>query len=310
MAETTSDLLVVKEVVQFVLTTSATILECSDGMVRKIDETIEKTATIKRIEGEAGAQNMTTSNDLQFAIHQSQNYTATVADLKAFVTHEKRVKQIYKQIRRNPPNYKPLNDYISDIQQCLGKVTQSYSEFSESCNAALLTAEKGAIHCAEEQERQAARKLATQVVGGTATAATFAAGIGTGVALSVIAGVFTFGVGTVVGLSLTAAGTAVGGLVVGGAGAAATALIADNFKESEEAFRVLKENYKALLAMGKKVQLEIKCLQDSLQKINADVTHVIHNRDNHKTPRYALDLLQATLQRIDPKNPLGKKNSE
>ena len=307
MSRITTELSVVKEIIEFVTTSCHMILDSADSIAQRIDEIIEKTVTIKRIEGEAAAQNRTTCNDLQFAIQKSRNYTATVTDLKAFAINERRLERIYEQIRKDPPNYQPLNDYISDIQRCLGEVTQLHREFSEACNAALSTAERGEIHCGVQQKKQATKKKATQVVGGTATAATFAAGIGTGVALSVVAGVFTFGVGTVVGLGLTAAGATAGGVLVGTAGATATALIADDFKESEKAFRVLKESYNTLLTTGSDMKLKADCLQENLQLIEQKVNAVIHSKDNHETPEYALDILQATLKRLNPNNPLAEQ---
>ena len=301
MSKLTPEVLLVKEVMQLVITIFSMILDSAESMGRKIDEIIEKTATIKRIEGEATAQNRKICKELQFAIQKSQTYMATVMDLKVFTTDQRRLERIYEQVRQDPPNYQPLTEYINDIQRCLQRVTQLHREFSESCNAALLNAQRGEAYCAEQQKKQTAKKRTTQVVGGTATAATLATGIGTGVVLSVVAGVFTFGIGTVVGLGATAAGATAGGLIVGSAGAAATALIADHFKESEEAFRKLKESYKTLQTMGSNIQLDVNGLQQSLQRIGANVADVIHSRDNHETPEYTLNILQASLAQLNPR---------
>ena len=123
-------------------------------------------------------------------------------------------------------------------------------------------------------------------MGGTVATAMVAVGVGTGITLSVIAGVFTFGAGTIVGLSVTAAGAAAAGVGSAGASAAVTAHIASDYAETETAFRKLKEIVASLQKNRTELQQAVQGLHCKVEITEANIDLVRNSMDNQGSPNY------------------------
>ena len=132
-----------------------------------------------------------------------------------------------------------ITKLTNQLKRSMVKAESKHQEYDNSCQNVRQTC----ILAAEESKKMRiaaqSKKKATQGVGGALAATTIAASVGTGVALSVVAGVFTFGIGTVVGLGITAGATAIGGAAVGTGTAIATHVIAMDFEKTEKALRSL-----------------------------------------------------------------------
>ena len=253
---------------------------------------------INAIEGESAAQNRAICQRLQSVTAQAQSYVVTVGNLST-IANQERIATINEMLQHQPPNQQPLRDYIRELEQTIGQVQHRHSEFSSACTTVIdLTNE--AVETNEAKAIAArTKKRAARVVGGTATTAIIAVGVGTGITLSVIAGVFTFGVGTIVGLSVTAAGAAAAGVGFGGVSAAVTAHIASDYEETETAFRRLKEIVASLQAIRTEMQQAVQSLHRKVEVIEADIGIVKNSMDNQGSPNYPMSRLNENLGRLD-----------
>ena len=129
-------------------------------------------------------------------------------------------------------------------------------------------------------------------MGGKATTAIVAVGVGTGITLSVIAGVFTFGVGTIIGLSVMAAGAAAAGIGFGGVSDAVTAHLASDYEETETVFRKLKE-------IAAEMQQAVQSLHRKVKVIEADIDLVKNSMDNQGSPNYPMNRSNENLGKLD-----------
>ena len=254
---------------------------------------------INAIEGESAgaAQNQTICQKLQYAAAQAQRYSAMVRELHT-IANQERIATINQQLQCQPPNQQPLKNYISELEETIGRVKQCYSKFSSACKTATeLTNEAIQTH---ENRAIAARtkKRAARIVGGTATTALVAAGVGTGITLSIVAGVFTFGVGTIVGLSVTAAAVPAAAVGFGGASAAVTAHIASDYEETETAFRLQKGSVASLQKNRTKMEQAVDSINRELEKIEGDI-NLIKIMDNQGSVKYPLSRLNEKLSELD-----------
>ena len=253
---------------------------------------------INAIEGESAAQNRVICQKLQYTTAKAQSYNVMVGNLST-IANQERIATINEMLQSQPPNQEPLRDYIRELEQRISQVQHRYTEFSAACTTAIdLT--NDAVETNEAKAIGArTKKRAARVVGGTATSAIIAVGVGTGITLSVIAGVFTFGVGTIVGLSVTAAGTAAAGIGFGGVSAAVTAHIASDYEETETAFRRLKEIVASLQAIRTEMQQAVQSLHRKVEVIEADIGIVKNSMDNQGSPNYPMSHLNENLGRLD-----------
>ena len=253
---------------------------------------------IDAIEGESAAQNRAICQKLQYAAAQAQRYSAMVRELHT-IANQERIATINQQLQCQPPNQQPLKDFIRELKQTIGRVKPCYSEFSSACKTAMeLTNEAIEIH---ENRATAARtkKRAARVVGGTATTAIVAAGVGTGVILSVVAGAFTFGVGTIIGLSATAVGAAAAGVVVGGVSAVTTAHIASDYAETETAFRLQKGGVASLQKIRTKMEQVVQSLNSKVEVIENDINLIKNIMANQGSVKHLLSRLNKNLAQLD-----------
>ena len=124
-------------------------------------------------------------------------------------------------------------------------------------------------------------------MGGTASAALIAGGVGTGVTLSVIAGVFTFGIGTVVGLSVTAVATGVAGVGAGVGAGISTSMLADHFDKAKVAFSDLISEFNELLHNAS--SMRESCLM--IRKRLCTISNKIDDIKFHKQQKHTMQLI-------------------
>ena len=143
-------------------------------------------------------------------------------------------------------NVKPLQDYLKQIVRYVGQCKDHYTILYSELEEALNNLESITSLCAKKQAVAKGKSTAAKAVGGTASAAVIAAGLGTGVSLSIVAGVCTLGVGAVLGLSLTAVGTIIGGPVIGAGAGVATHCIASYYEKLRQTFKSIWEDFNRL----------------------------------------------------------------
>ena len=217
-------------------------------------------------------------------------FICKVKELEAFTSSRK---QNDPHIHEDPPN-----DYTDFILQYAEQLCRIYRALCEISNEVLPTAEREAATFAKEEKNRRCKKRVATLLGGSAVVFTAGAGVGTGVVLSVVAGVFTFGIGTLVGLSLTAAGAAAGGALFGSTGAAATGFTAFRYMRAEEVFRELKESCELVARTGSAVKVQFSGLYRKIQLIKAAVADVKYDRDHNGIPKYALARLEEILAQL------------
>ncbi len=135
-------------------------------------------------------------------------------------------------------NYQNCKNRLEKGRKSLADSEVIYETLKSYCNDARRSCDAAEYKLKKEGESAQSKKTAAQVTGGVLGTA----GIGTGVALSVVAGIFTFGIGTVVGLATTAAVASAAGIGAGVAGA----VYAQQYSESAENFKKLSKNFSQL----------------------------------------------------------------
>lgn len=176
-----------------------------------------------------------------------------------------------------------LVDFYDDICRHLKEAQNKYSTFESDCREASRFAGRAASACKREGDRLNRNKKIGGVVGGGVAAA----GIGTGVALSVVAGIFTFGVGTVIGLATTAAASTVAGVVTG----VGTAIYAVDCHLAERKLDEVSRNFDSLTRKAECLQDEVPKVHDATKKLQ-DLANEHFNRPINITviKKYIVDV--------------------
>ena len=229
-----------------------------------VDKTTAAMKEIDKIEGEPAAQNR--EGCYKDAVEEAREYNEGFSNLASSTKNPTTMTTIERELERKPPNFQPLAEYFSSLEQSFETVKQCYSKFKKSCDDAIAAADRAASankeKAATHRQREARRRDTAVAVG---------AG---GVVLSVVAGVFTFGIGTAIGLGATAAataattigayGAAAAGAVGFAGGAAAGAVL---YEQLAEAFNQLKELYISLQTTTSTMQDELCHFHPFLEKI-------------------------------------------
>ena len=200
------------------------------------------------------------------AIQKAYQYIDSVDDLMWWLSQSKLLVSAFNGLNSNNPDLKPWQELLDKVHETSNKVGENYKELEEACSEASKICSDASDACIQESKNAAAKSTTTKVVGGTVVAGAMAAGIGGGVAASVVTGVFTFGIGTIVGLGITAAASTVAGLGIG-ATTAATHVIAKEFEKASKAFRQLCQKFDDLLDITHK-------LQEESAKVNNKIIHI------------------------------------
>ena len=215
-----------------------------------VDETTAAMKRIDQIEGQQAARNR--EGCYRHAVEEAREYNKEFSNLASRAKNPTTTTTIEQELQRKPPNFQPLAEYFSSLEQSFETVKQCYSKFKKSCDDAIAAADKAAMDNKEKAATSSQREAAV------------AAGAGLGVAVSLVAGAFTFGIGTVIGLGATAATGAVGfagGAVVG------AVLSANDYERLAEAFDQLKALYISLQETTSTMQDELSHFRFFLETI-------------------------------------------
>lgn len=225
---------------------------------------------------------LTTFRDnLKRVIDRSLAYVNIFVDFCFFGRDEDRIKAIKDKIQDD--DLGELTDFIDQIKTYLEKLPRSYDDVKSATDDFLLTVQNATENCREQEKSENRKKHATRAVGGAATAGLLAAGVGTGVTLSIIAGVFTFGVGTIVGLAATAAGTAVAGAGLAAGTGVATHLAASHFDEEEKKCEQLSKCCSDLQLSASRMDVQIRVLRSDVELISTTLENVQKTKMSHKS---------------------------
>ena len=181
---------------------------------------------------------------------------------------ELEVEKINEGIKSN--DYKELRNYANRLSGTINEAKDCRKEAENTFDCLLEECEKARMYCCEKGKTAQIKKHTVRAVGGTAAAAIIAVGAGTGVTLSIIAGVFTFGIGAIVGLSLTAAGTAAAGVAAGAGTGVAMHYIGKYYAEAEEKFEYLTNAFS-------NAAKQFTNVFDVVDRLNRDVERMSHD---------------------------------
>ena len=256
-----------------------TVLHLANEHAPIVDKTTATMKEIDEIEGEQAAQ--TREGCYKDAVEEAREYNEGFSNLASSAKNPTTTTTIERELERKPPNFQPLAEYFSSLEQSFVSVKQCYSKFKKSCEDAIAAADRAASANKEKATTSRQRETTTPrqrdaAVAVAGVSAGVAAGVGLGVAASVVAGVFTFGVGALIGLSATAATTAaattgiIGGAAAGAVGfaggeaagtavaeVAAVLLSANDYERLAVAFDQLKEQYTSLQKTTSTMQDEL-----------------------------------------------------
>lgn len=236
----------VKTSVQEISGVCDTVLDLANTKhVPIIDESTATMTRIDQIEGQQAARNR--EGCYRLVVEEACAYNKGFSNLASSAKNPTTTTTIERELERQPPNFQPLAEYFSDLEQSLETVKQCYFKFNKSCDDAIVAADRAAsankLKAARPRQRETAMPRDAVV----------AAGVGVGVTASIIAGLFTFGYGTIIGMGLTAAATTgvVGGATAGAAGysyvvGAGPKLSANDYQQLAAAFDQLKATYISL----------------------------------------------------------------
>ena len=216
------------------------------------------------------------------------------------------MKEAIRKLSCSPPDLSRLRNLLSQLGNSLEMAESKYSMLVEICNVASQSYCEAAKTCACKETDSQKKKGVTKGVGGTVAGVTLAGGTAAaatgvaigGVAISAVAGVLTFGVGTIVGLGVTAAVTGgvvgLGGLAAGVGTAVATHHIAKKYQDSEDNFRRIGAEFKALLGFANELNEEVSQVHTTQVNISAKVNNVKDSTDKED-----IALIKETLKRLE-----------
>lgn len=201
--------------------------------------------------------------------------------------------EIIKQIAQG--DSEQLKAFTRQLQRCLNRAKGKCSDWKTKKFEVQDKISSALSNCEFERKCASAKKTATKVVGGTAATAAIGAGVGTGVTLSVVAGVFTFGIGTIVGLGLTAAGAATTGAAVAGGTAVGTHFIAKKFEKLEKSLKAITSSVNILNENTDKMETSLLELDTSIETIDDHIGDCQYGADEGK---YGIGLLIKTVNKL------------
>ena len=251
-----------------------------NGIAEFVNQTIEGIDLLehKEIKNNSRAiaviENIVRISDIAFA------FVKSLDSLFWFGQNEQKIQHIKDAISENK-NFQPLCEHVKELETCLSQAEKHYAEFQKECEEAKTNCLEVAEDCKHKEVDARSKKIATKAVGGTAAGVTMAAGIGTGVTLSVIAGAFTFGIGTIVGLVITGASAAVAGTAIGAGTATATHFLARSFEQIQATFAKLADHFESLRKITSGMQRSIRILKSDLQRLEDSIENVQRFHKEH-----------------------------
>ena len=204
------------------------------------------------------------------------------------------------------PNFGPMIEYIQHIKLFLGRAGEKYEIFRESCKGVVERLGVVSEETQKKADKEGIKKTASQVTGGLVAGGTMAAGVGTGAAvagtgigLSLAAGIPTLGVGTIIGLVITGVAAPVIGLGTGAVAAVGTHFAAQHYKKKKMAFENLTRcilNLERQASQLDHVLDKIKIAMNTFDELTQDIeyyTTALHQRES------LLDSMRLLFERLE-----------
>lgn len=235
-------------------------------------------------------------DNVKRVVDRSLAYVKIFADFCFFGRDENRLKRIREKLQGD--DLGELTDFIDQLKTFLEKLQKSYEDVKAATDDFFSTVQKAVQNCRDQERRENVKKNTTRAVGGVATAGLLAAGVGTGVTLSIVAGVFTFGVGTIVGLALTAAGTAVVGTGLAAGTGVATHYTAAHFAGEQSKCEKLNDSCNKVLSSATCMDDQIRALGVEVETIATNLENVQKTRMSHNARPSLVVALDRLLQRF------------
>ena len=184
------------------------------------------------------------------------------------------------EISNNNPNFLPLKSTLTRNKNAMSKARELSSLFKEKCHRVEEECTKAAGVCSTKAREAKLKKHAARAagVGGTAAGA---AAVGTGIGLSIIAGVFTFGIGTVVGLGVAAATAGVAGVGIGATSVAASCYYSSKMEESQRKFEHIAGSFNDLARHCFRMDEDVLKIETVLVRIERLVDDLEYYTDNY-----------------------------
>ena len=163
-------------------------------------------------------------------------------------------------LTRTPDLYL-LHKLCEQLNRSLVKAERSYLEFKDACNAAIKSCDGAAQICGRKANKARAKKLATSIGGGTASAVAMGAGA---VAATAVTG----------GLASLALCIAAG--TVGAVGIVTTDCIASEYAKSEASFRSIRQEFDTLLRLTRDFKQGVSDVHNNLLAISTHVNDIAY----------------------------------
>ncbi len=172
--------------------------------------------------------------------------------------------------------------YANQFHRFIGRIDDFYNEVKVNLDEVKATCESAVALSGKTRREAKVKKKTTQVVGGTVAGVFF----GTGVSLSIAAGVFTLGVGTVIGLGITSGIT-----TLAGAGASlGTYLSAANYENIENTCRKEYKNFDDFLDEIHALNVKMQTLVTKVNFIKQQLEDAGKNALDKKHKKYTVAL--------------------
>ena len=230
-------------------------------------------------------------DDVYQVAHQSFVFVNKVDDMFYYGNRMQRVKEAVMR-----GDMEPLKQFLELLAKNIAEAEQEYTIFVEAFKTASKACIDGAEFCKRKSQEAKTKKNATRVIGGGASAGVMAAGVGTGVVLSIAAGLVTGGIGTIVGLGATAVGAAVAGPVIGAGAAVATHCIASDFLSAQKSFSELSSSFDEMWRVTQSMRNEVSNVRLHVKQLNGSVCDAEFSRANNHDKQSiveVLDLMEA-----------------
>ena len=253
-------------------------------LTKAVDETVHKLDKLKENGTKLSSDGHKTCQALKVVVNNSYNYTQAIDQFTWHARRGERQKLAFQEAsKEGNPNFRPMHDYIQHIKRFLGRAGKKYEIFRESCKGVVERLEVVSEETQKSADEAGSKKTASQVTGGVLAGGAMAAGVGTGAAvagtgigLSLAAGIPTLGIGTIIGLTITAVAAPVVGLSTGTAAAVGTHFVAKHYNDKKKACEDLVRLILSLERQASKldhVLNKIKISMDTFDNLTQDVEY-------------------------------------
>ena len=257
-----------------------------ENATRLVDEGIEKVNALKYTKIKSEYKLKAVFDDVHKVAQQSFVF---VNKVDVIFYYGKRMQRVKEAVKRG--DTEPLKQFLELLAKNIAKAEQEYIIFVEAFKTASKACICGAEFCKRKSEEAKTKKKATRAIGGTASAGVLAAGVGTGVALSIAAGLVTAGIGTIVGLSLTAAGAVAGGSAIAAGTGIATHCIASDFLSAQKSLSELTSSFDEMWRVTQSMRNEVSNVRLHVEQLNDSVCDAEFSRANDHDKQSIVEVL-------------------